>query len=159
MPMISVPFGDTTVQRIAPLHPVSAYRTYGLSMPLKTHWRRATCAEVSCLQYLNGWVSTFDLSTDLGAKQYHFCSREDRDRSFTEERTALNLVRLSYPAGTPCFRRGQHQVPLERPARLIVAHGDWRGFLGAPRVHARAQDWVEDFSLHADKINTAIGRG
>lgn len=159
--MIQVPFGDATVTRPEPAGPASAYKTYGMSMPLQTHWRPATCEESGCAAYRNGWVSTFDLSTDLGRKQYHFCSKVDRDRSFTEQRPGGALVKLVYPPGTPCFARSEHKVPLERPARFYVAEGDFRGNPRRipVRVHQRAEDWVEDFASHQDTIKTTLGRG
>lgn len=158
--MVSVPFGDTFVQRIAPLMPAQAYKTYGMSMPLKTHWRDATCEEADCEAYRSGWASTFDLSTVLGRKQYSFCTH-DRERSYSEQRPGGTLVKLVYPPGTPCFRRSEHKVPLERPARFYVAEGDWRGNprRTPARVHSRPEHWVEDFSAHADKIRTAVERG
>lgn len=158
MPMVSVPFGDTTVQRIAPLHPRQAYKTYGLSMPLETHWRPATCEEVDCGAWKHGWVTTTDLDTELGRQQYELITH-DRERRYTMQRVSLTLVKFVYGPGFPCFARSKHRVPLERPARFIVAHGDWRGYLERPRVHSRAADWVEDFAIHADKIKTAVGRG
>lgn len=158
--MLQVPFGDTFVTRPEPAGPSSAYKTYGMSMPLKTHWRDATCEEAACIAFSQGWVSTFDLSTELGRKQYHYCARTDRDRSFTEQRDG-DLARLTYPPGTPCFRRSEHRVPLERPVRFYVADGDFRGNPRRTpvRVHQRAEDWVEDFASHQDKLSTMKERG
>lgn len=157
---VSVAFGSTFVQRIMPVAGAAAYKTYGMSMPLASHWRPATCEEVDCQAYRHGWVSTFDLSTELGRKQYHFCSA-DRERSHAEQRPSLHLVKLVYPPGMPCFARSDHRLPLERPARFYVAEGDWRGNPRRTpvRAHSRAEDWVEDFSMHQDKIATAIERG
>ena len=48
--MIAVPFGPhgQTVSRLAPLGDPRAYKTYGASMPLRTHWRAGTCEEAAC---------------------------------------------------------------------------------------------------------------
>lgn len=156
--MTSVPFGRTFVQRIVPLMPPQAYKTYGMSMPLASHWRPATCEEFECEAYRNGWVSTFDLSTDLGEKQYDYCTH-DKTRSYSEQRVTLTLVKLVYKPGNRCFRAGDHKLPLERPAVFTVTGGDWRAYLSGPRVHARAEDWVEDFSEHQDRLATVIQRG
>lgn len=158
--MIEVPFGHTVVRRIAPVAGPQAYKTYGMSMPLKSHWRRATCEEVRCEAYVHGWVSTFDLATDMGLKQYEFC-KDDRERSFSMQRVSVSLVKFVYKPGNRCFRSGDHRLPLERPARLYVAEGDFRGNPRRipVRVHTRADDWVEDFSEHQDRLATAIQRG
>lgn len=138
--------------------PPGAYKTYGVAMPARTHWRPASCEEADCEAYRSGWVSTFDLSTDLGQQQYHYCTH-DKTRSYSEQRSGGTLVKLVYAPGNRCFRK--HQVPLGRPARFYVSGGDWRGNPAgtATRVHQRAEDWVEDFSEHQDMITTAIERG
>jgi hypothetical protein len=156
--MVQVPFGRTQVSRILPAMPVQDYKTYGMSMPIKTHWRPATCEEVDCQAYRSGWVTTVDLSTDLGKKQYELITH-DRERRYSMQRVSVTLVKFTYGPGFPCFARSEHRVPLERPARFIVAHGDWRGYLERPRVHQRAEDWVEDFSTHQDRLATAIQKG
>jgi hypothetical protein len=156
--MVQVPFGNTTVSRIAPAMPVQAYKTYGMSMPFKTHWRSATCDEVDCEAWRKGWVSTFDLGTELGRRQHDYC-KADRGRSFSMQRATLTLVKFVYPPGNRCFRSDTHRLPLGRPARLFVAGGDWRGFTSAPRAHVRAQDWVEDFAGHQDRLSAAIEKG
>lgn len=158
MTMVSVPFGHTRVSRILPAMPVQAYKTYGMSMPLPTHWRPATCEEVDCEAYRYGWVSTFDLSTDLGQKQYDYC-RQDKTRSCSMQRASLTLVKFVYPPGNRCFRAGDHRLPMERPAVFTVRGGDWRGVTTSARVHKRAEDWIEDFAEHQDRLATQLERG
>ncbi len=158
--MLEMPFGHTVVRRIAPNMGPEAYKTYGMSMPLSSHWRAATCEEVSCDAWIHGWVSTFDLSTDLGQRQFEFC-KNDRERGFSMQRPGLSLVKFVYPPGNRCFRSSEHRLPLDRPARLYVAEGDFRGNPRRipARVHTRAEHWVEDFSEHQDRLATAIQRG
>ena len=158
--MVQVPFGHTQVSRILPAMPAASYKTYSMAMPLATHWRPASCAEVDCDAYRNGWVSTFDISTDLGQKQHDYCSH-DRTRGFSTQRVGPALVKFIYPPGNRCFQAGDHRVPLQRPARYLVTGGDWRGNPRGvpPRVHKRAEDWIEDFATHQDKIATAISNG
>lgn len=156
--MVQVPFGDTLVSRSAPLMPASAYSTYGMLRPLKTHFRPATCEEAGCKAYRSGWVTTVDLGTELGQRQYHYISH-DKTRSFTVQRASLTLVKVVYPPGNRCFRSASHKVSVGREPRFIVAHGDWRGYLERPRAHTRAEFWVEEFSEHADRLVTTLGRG
>lgn len=160
--MVQVPYGNygQTVNRIQPALGPEGFKTYGMSMPLKTHWRKATCAETDCEAYMSGWVTTVDISTELGRKQYDFC-KADKERRFSEQRVSPVTVKLVYAPGFPCFRRGEHRLPLDRPVRYYVTGGDWRGNpRNTPaRTHSCAEDWVEDFSLHQDTLKTAIERG
>lgn len=158
--MVPVPFGNVRVNRLLPAAGPQHYKTYSMRMPLGSHWRPATCEEAGCEAYRCGWASMFDVSTELGQRQYEFCSA-DRERSFHIQRPAASLVTFVYAPGNRCFRSGDHRVPLERPAVFAVAEGDWRGNpRGIPvRVHKRAADWVEDFAEHQDRVATAIQRG
>lgn len=158
--MVQVPYGHATVSRIEPELPAHAFKTYGMSMPLRSHWRPATCDEFECDAYQYGWVSTFDLATELGAKQYAYC-RQDKTRSFSAQRHGTTLIKLVYKPGNRCFRSADHRMPLARLPRFYVAGGDWRGNpMGVPaRVHQRADDWVDDFANHQDTIATAIRKG
>lgn len=153
-------FRSDTDRAIMPMGPPQAYKTYGMSMSLKTHWRAATCEEVDCAAYRFGWASTFDVSTKLGMRQFEYC-KGDRARSFSMQRPALNLVKFVYAPGNRCFSAADHRVPLERPARLYVAEGDWRGNPRGtrPRVHQRAEDWAEDFAEHQGRLAAAIEKG
>ena len=158
--MVSVPFGSTRVNRLMPKMGPQNFKTYGLAMPLATHWRKATCEETGCDAYLKGWVTTLDLSTPEG--QFHAETiKNDKTRKYSVQRVSVAVAKYVYPPGNRCFRESQHRLPLERPARLYVADGDWRGNPRRTpvRVHQRAEDWVEDFSLHQDTLKTAIERG
>jgi hypothetical protein len=152
--------GAVKLNRIPPAGPADAYKTYGWSMPVSTHWRAATCEEVGCEAYRYGWVSSFDLSTDLGQRQFEHC-KADKTRSFSIQRPAPTLVKFVYTPGNRCFQAADHRLPLGRPARFYVAGGDYRGNPRGDRtvVHSRAEDWAEDFAEHQDRLATAIERG
>lgn len=155
MGMIQVPFGrnGAVVSRIEPLQSPDHYKTYDMSMPVSTHWRKATCEEVGCANYQNGWDTILPAGSDKAdlvrslKGRYHF----------TEFPAEGGLVKFRFPP-QPCFEQSRHRVPLERPARFTVARGDFRGYFSTPRVHRRAEDWVEDFAIHSDKIRTAQER-
>lgn len=147
------------VFRIEPLMPVQNYRTYGMSMPLSTHWVPATCEEFDCAAFLNGWVTTIDLSTELGQKQYHFLTH-DKTRTSEQEKLPGTLVKFTFAPGNTCFSKSEHKLPLGRPASFYTRGGDWRGNPGGERrVHKRAEDWIEDFSENQDRLNDLIERG
>jgi hypothetical protein len=152
------------VSRIIPARGPEAFKTYSVVMPLATHFRPATCGEAHCPDLTYGWKTTVDESTVLGQRQAHFI-RHDQTRSFTEERTPDTLTVFTFGPGQPCFINpptgAGHRVPLHRPARYLVTGGDWRGNpRGTPRrVHASAEDWVDDFANHQETIAAAIRKG
>ncbi len=143
---------------IKPLAGPQNYKSYTMRAPLRTHWRPASCEEVDCAAYINGFVTTVDLSTDLGQKQYDYLSH-DKSRSFHMQRVNMTLVKFVYGPGNRCFN-GMHRTAVGRPPRLLVVGGDWRGNpRGDLRVHKRLEDWVDDSRNHLDKIATLVQRG
>lgn len=143
--------------RIEPGMPVDAYKTYRIVSPQATHFRPATCAEVDCEAYLNGWRSTIDEATVLGGQQAHYI-RKQSGRGFTEERLESGLTQFDFSAGQRCFT--QHQARLDRPEHYLVRGGDWRGNpTGETRTHSSAADWVEDFGEHQQRLLDQHERG
>jgi hypothetical protein len=143
------------VFRLDPALPVGAYKTYDLSAPLATHFRKATCQEVECRAYAHGWVTNVDTSTPLGAKQANYI-RLHSGRQFKASQLG-GLVAFTFPAEQQCF--AQHRVPLERTPLLVVRGGDWRANLGLIRRHTRPADWVDDFAENQQSIVDARQRG
>ena len=144
------------VNRVTPALPAASMKTYQVAAPLATHWRPATCAEVGCPNYLNGWLTRVPFGSELAEEarglrgRYHFVeTREEGDAVFT------------FPPGQACFRASAHQVPLERDPVFLVRGGDWRGNpRGTPaRAHRRPEDWVDDFATHQQDLADRIERG
>lgn len=115
---------------------------YGLSKPVATHRRAATCAEVDCKYHREGWQMRVEESTPLGARQAALIKGSGRRFTTIQEQGA---VRYLFEAGQSCFRA--HTVDLDRPAIYIVRQG-----ASAPIRHTRPENWVDDFSTHLDKI-------
>lgn len=173
------------INRAQPVGPAAAYKTYQVTAPLSTHFRPATCAEVDCAAWRHGWRTVVDERTDLGMAQAAYIRAEcvsaslpaspagRARRRYTEHRdehhlmdgtgltagSVTGLTTFEFAAGQPCFAK--HEVPLERPELYIVRGGDWRGNpRGTPaRRHTTAEDWVEDFAEHQDRLRTALERG
>lgn len=151
--------------RVTPNLPVEAVKTYAIDKPIATHFRRATCREVACGNYVKGWVSVFDESTDLGAKQARYV-RDDRSRKAVEMKSqeaaiqyaqfatlAPGLTCFIFPPGQKCFE--PHQVPVGRKPIYSVRGGDWRGATSERRVFSGPDAWVDDFGEHQHKLARA----
>jgi hypothetical protein len=141
--------------RIDPKMPAGAYKTYGLTFPVQTHFRPATCEEVGCQAFKHGWRSAFDVSTDLGKEQADYVRRHS-GRSFKEVSQGV----FEFAPGQTCFAASTHRLKLEREPIYVVRGGDWRGNPDGFRIeHKNAQNWQEDFAEHQDIIATRIERG
>ena len=147
------------MSRIVPALGPGAYKSYSWRRPLETHWRAATCEEHGCRAYRFGWTTVVDTATELGQRQADYI-RRDRTRSHQEERSGTSLVSFTFGPGQQFFAGSpahEHRKPIDRPPLLLVTGGDWRG---NPRrvpavVHASAQDWVDDFATHQERLARA----
>lgn len=145
--------------RLPPAMGPAAYKTYGWSRPLASHWRKGTCEEAGCNAFLHGWKTVIDESSELGAGQAHYI-RHDATRKHVEVRTPEGLTEFTYPSGQTCFRASEHRVPLEREANFFVRGGDYRGNPGLiPTVKLTANQWQDDFAEHQDMLAETIKRG
>lgn len=128
------------------------HRIYSAKTPLRSHYRRAACAEVECEPYKLGWASTFDISTELGQEQTQYVVHES-GRHFTIEKLSETMVRFHFPPGQECFGE-EHWVSLDRDPFLLVREGGY-----FKREHNTGEEWVDDFATHLDKLRTQYGRG
>jgi hypothetical protein len=142
------------VRRPRLVAPPSAYKSYGVKLPMSgPDDRPATCAEVDCGPYLNGWktplaVLTGDTWSWLKAQGYRW----------TVERLTDTTGYAVFPPGQSCFKASEHRRPIADPVYTVTrgAQGQWAG---PPRVHKRAADWVEDFGEHQQRLADRINRG
>jgi hypothetical protein len=144
-------------QRLAPVMPLEAYRTYQVLTPLASHFRAATCDEVDCDAQARGWVTRVDERTELGQRQAHYI-RHQSGRAFREERDPAGLTCFTFQPGQRCFQ--QHRARLDRPGIFVRRDGDWRGNpTGQVVRHASAADWQEDFAEHQDRLADRLRQG
>ena len=146
--------------RIEPAFPAHAYKTYAFARPLKTHWHKASCEDVDCTAYLNGWVTRIDESTELGRAQAHYL-RHDRSRSHAEQKTPDGITEFMFGPGQRCFKSADHKLPIGRDPVFLVKGGDYRGNpRNTPtRICRNAGQWIEDFDEHQHLLLDAIQRG
>ncbi len=146
------------INRLAPKMPSGYYKTYSILAPLQSHFRPATCDEVSCRAHMRGWVSPIDERTVDGQKHAYYI-RKVAKRRYAESKDAGGLTVFEFPPGQQCFRK--HVVPLERPELFVVRDGDYRGNprQTEPVRHSRPEFWVEDWQEHHQKVKSAMERG
>ena len=132
------------------------FQTFTAARPKQTHWRKATCEEIECEQYLNGWWTIVPVGSDQERAVFEACSGADGFRRHAIERPdeadGPGLRAFWFPAGNPCFLASQHQVPLERPEIFYVRDGDLRRSLGRVRRFDRADQWQEEWNDRMDKL-------
>lgn len=133
--------------------------TYAMLQPLRTHTREARCddPDVLCRGYRIGFSITCDVATELGERQAYYI-RMHSGRAYTQTPPAGSLVRFDFPAGQQCF--AVHRVGIWREPLYVVRNGDHRGNPRKERrVHARGEDWVDQFANHQGKLHTVWSRG
>jgi hypothetical protein len=144
------------MNRIQPQMGAEAYKKYSIAAPASTHFRKATCAETDCPDYLNGWRVRVE-----GLEPALLHAAKTSGRRFVEVPIAVGETWLHFEAGQPCFRAGEHRARLDRPELFIVRDGDHRGNPRGTkaRMHQRPELWVEDFGEHQQNIADQIERG
>lgn len=137
------------LNRAKPRLDAAQMKTYAIVAPQNTHFRPATCAEVECEAYTQGWQLRKEI---LSLELLH--TVETSGRSYREMRIAEGETWLVFAPGQPCFRAGAHRIRLERPELFVVRGGDWRGnpLNVEPTVHSGPDPWVDDFATHQDKL-------
>jgi len=143
--------GPDGLQHQRPSLPAAAMKTWQIIRPRE----RSSCQAAGCRAYQNGWRTVVD--ADKAEMVRHLTGYQ-----FTEARLPEGLYEFTFPAGQECFlgRAGQHSRPLDDRSRLIERGGDWRGNpTGMFREHTRADDWVDSFANHQDRLADRFGRG
>lgn len=146
--------------RLTPAMPTQNYQTFAVRSPINTHYRRATCAEIDCPDYLNGWYLKID-----GTPQelIHIATHSGRRYRVGEvllEGQTEAFRALIFEAGQPCFREETHVTSLERPEFFYIGRGDFRSFSTrrAQQV-GKPDEFVDRFATHLDKLKTKLERG
>lgn len=113
---------ERKLNRVVPEIGAELMRTHAISAPVATHWRRASCEDIGCLPYRNGWT----LST-AGLDDQMIHTAKNSGRSFTVTRDADGAEVLVFEPGQPCFKTSTHRQRLDREEVFLARDGDWRG--------------------------------
>lgn len=146
-----------TRKRITPKLSPHLFKTYRTSSPLTSHYRKATCQEIDCRFYREGW--TFRVQ-DMTAQDLYMVKQ--LGKRYTEQHIEEGVDYLVFEPGQTCFAESQHFIPLDRPAFFFRGHGDFRliGTHGSPdsarwersAKEMTAEDWVDSFQNDVDKL-------
>lgn len=147
--ILNMPQLNRPVPALGPEH----FKSYEVSRPRSTHFRKATCREVECPNYERGWRTTCDISTELGQQQAAYITKRS-GRTYTAHSVG-DMLTFTFPAEQLCF--SQHTVPLDREPFFAVKAGDWRRYGTTQQL--RVRDWLDDFGAHQLRIAEQRQRG
>ena len=119
---------------------------FGINWPLGTHWRPATCDEVECKHWREGWSS--EVPTGSIQENYIF-GLSDRDYRIVEA-TKEGHTRFIFPPGQKCFDASKHFTKLDRQPLFIKDQG-------GNRKSQEPNQWVDEFQADLEKIRTDRG--
>lgn len=145
------------VNRLTPLMPAYAYKTYSVVRPgTPAYWRPATCDEVACEQARDGWQVPLAAVTEQ-----HYRDLLTGGWRWTRVELPDGSGYLDFPPGQRCLRFSEHRIAVEREPLYVVRDGDWRGNPRGtrPRYHRDARDWVDDFGEHQQTLADRLNRG
>lgn len=147
----------TSPFRVPPKLPTGFYKTYRIASPVSTHYRPATCAEVDCKAFREGWTyKKSDLERENLLYAVTHAGKRYRETNVDESPDTY----LVFEPGQICFQARMHRISLDRPEFYFAGRGDFRSF-----SHRRAtqfdkpEDWVDSFAHHQDIINRVVEEG
>lgn len=132
---------------MAPLLDPRGYKTYSIHAPIRTHFRKATCAEVDCPDYLHGWRVRLEI---LNEEQRVWVRQTGR--RFSEMPVRPGETWLVFEAGQPCFRATEHRARVEREELYVIRDGDTRGNPTGRVDKVSGQQWNDDFGEHQQRL-------
>lgn len=130
-----------------PLLDPRGYKTYSIHAPLRTHFRKATCAEVDCPDYLHGWRVRLEI---LNEEQRVWVRQTGR--RFTELAVRAGETWLVFEAGQLCFRATEHRARVEREELYVIRDGDTRGNPTGRVDRVSGTQWNDDFGEHQQRL-------
>lgn len=113
--------------------------------------RRATCEEVDCVWFRDGFGTRVDESTPDGARLGARLRLDPTRPAPQEWREGAHTV-FAWPAGTPCLSADQHVI---ETMQLYLVKPHRRGVRG----HVRAEDWVDEFGTNQQNLAEIRARG
>lgn len=131
-----------------------AYQTFQVKAPIKTHWRSATCAEVDCEKYREGWAVQLE---GLDPEDLH--AMRTSGRAFKQYDVAAGETWWVFEPGQACFAAATHIVRLEREELFVRRDGDWRANPTGRRDELAPTSWVDAFGENQESLAAEQQRG
>lgn len=133
---------------------LDTHRTFSAVMPAATHFEPATCEQVQCQRWAEGFAVLIDTSTQEGRDRYDWIKAHPGGRSWYRSQEG-DVARLDYPPGNQCYE--QHRRMLDKPALLLVRRGahTQRGVvdrLPVERQHVSGANFMEDLREHTTTV-------
>ncbi len=126
------------------------HKQYTVASPRSTHWRSATCAEVECPNYVNGWKVRVE-----GLPEELLHAAKTSGRRYVVSDAGPDETWLVFEAGQQCFT--PHETQLGRPEIYAVRHD--LTSRGRPYIHSSADAWLDDFGSHQQMLSDVRERG
>lgn len=125
------------------------YQTFKMSSPMGTHYRRATCHEVNCHAYMNGWALQIE---ELSEEDLYTATHAGKRFRRVHFGPGVNF--LMFEAGQLCFLADTHRIKLDRPQNFFTCKGDRTVFRHQDARAMRDVDWMDDLLTKTDAIIT-----
>lgn len=133
--------------------PATAYSTWAIIAP-PDRWRPATCEDVDCGYWRQGWVTT----VPAGGALEHTLKASGR-RWSTAVPNPDGTVSYTYAPGTPCFRASEHRAHRDEDDVYIRLDGHHTRYTGGRTVHSGPVPWRDELGENQERLREAIERG
>lgn len=146
--------------------PAHRRKTFVYDTPSDTHYRKATCAEVECSKYANGFAIPITPSQDIEAfegtlKQagYTFARGEGPEHLAAEYPAGTRW--LVFPPEQRCLEsfKNPHRIALDHDPIVSIRGGDFRMFTGDNQHFNRVDDWVDALQESTQRLHEEIEKG
>jgi len=151
-----------SVNRITPALPPTSMQTFAVQAPLtsKRHWRKATCHEVNCRHWREGWATVLDesITKQHGVAQY---IRNFSGRRFRETRADDGRTLFTFAAGQTCFNSDSHTMrDQDVPPIYLARGGDWRIDRDVrTTVHSGPDPWLDHLHSNLERVVSRLEIG
>ena len=129
-------------------------QTFRVAMPVSTHWDAASCEDVDCLAYLNGWSLIMPVAEAADAIATVKASGRAYSFRMVDRQTDDGMVEYRFAAGQPCFAASRHIAQTDRPALYIHGNRETQ----QSRV-VQTNEWHERFVETLDGLHEIDERG
>ena len=113
---------------------------YSASWPLQTHWMAASCKEVDCPHFIEGWKTVVPDDSPQAAYIRH-----DKTRHHQEYRVDDGDIAFVFPSGQRCYNSPNHRRKLERGPWLTINSPSYNPF-ALERYAVDSIEWMEKFN-------------